>query len=108
MSLACWQKLGESLFGPDVDQWRFICPSCGHIQTRADWRKLGMNHRLIDMLLGFSCIGRWLNPLRAVEFGELSEGYGCMYHGHQRRNISPTVVIISPGEERPTFGFAKH
>lgn len=105
ISLKDWQAEGLRLFGPDVNNWRFVCPSCGYVQSRRDWTALGLNPRQIDMRLGYSCIGRWLNPLGSVDFPELSKGTGCKYVGDQHPNISPYTVIISPGEERPTFGF---
>ena len=105
MTLAEWQEKGILLFGEDVNYWQFICPSCGHIQTRAEWLSLGMQETMIDTRLGFSCIGRWLDPLDRVEFGERSKGKGCNYVGDHAPNISPITVIISEGEERPTFGF---
>jgi hypothetical protein len=105
VTMAEWQQQGRTLFGPDVNDWRFVCPSCGYIQSRRDWMALGMNPRQVDMRLGYSCIGRWLDPLGCVDAFEMSEGTGCEYAGDQSPNISPLTVIISPGEERPTFGF---
>ena len=105
LTLDEWLAQGIKLFGPDVDDWEFKCPNCGHIQTRRDWLALGMSKRQVDQRLGFSCIGRWLNPMKAVDFGEMSTGFGCYYAGTMSPNISPITVIISPGEERPTFGW---
>lgn len=105
LSLVEWQEQGRELFGTDVNLWRFMCPSCGHIQTRQDWLDLGMSPRQVDSHLAFTCIGRWLQPLEAVPAFQHSRGYGCMYIGTGIPNISPLTVQISPNEERPTFGF---
>lgn len=106
LTLREWHILGTALFGGDVNDWKFICPSCGHVQSRRDWMNLGMNPRQIDTYLGFTCIGRWLHPLNAVDAFEESKGYGCRYIGTGIPNISPITLVISPNEERPTFGFA--
>lgn len=109
LTLKEWQAQGQTRFGLDVDDWKFMCPNCGHIQSRRDWLALGMEQAQADRYLGYSCIGRWLNPLEAVEFGELSKGFGCRYTGNHNPNISPFQVIIGVGderEERPTFGWA--
>jgi hypothetical protein len=108
MSLQEWQEEGQRLFGDDVNNWQFVCPNCGHVQTRRDWLELGMSGRQVDERLGFTCIGRWLDPMDAVGFGEMSQGKGCKYAGTMEPNISPITVVISFGEERPTFGFAQN
>lgn len=109
LSLSDWQAQGLSLFGPEVNSWKYVCPSCGHVQTRADWLRLGMNPRQVDERVGYSCIGRWLDPLGSVQALEMSKGTGCKYVGSLSPNISPITIILSedPPEERPTFGWAK-
>ncbi len=105
IGLEAWQAQGVQLFGTDVNNWRFVCPACGHVQTRADWLALGMNRRQVDQRLGFTCIGRWLDPLNTATDFQRSKGSGCDYVGDREPNISPITVIITPGEERPTFGW---
>ena len=109
LSLDEWQAQGTVLFGPDVDKWRFVCPSCGQVQTRQDWLDLGMNPRQVDQRLAFTCIGRWSRSPDTVPAFEPSAGAGCMYVGDRGPNISPTVVVIStdPLEHRPTFGYER-
>lgn len=106
LELEVWQAQGVQRFGTDVNKWRYVCPACGHVQTRQDWLDLGMNPRQVDSRVGFSCIGRWLarGDQLATAF-EPSKGYGCDYVGDRNPNISPITVIITPGEERPTFGW---
>ena len=107
IELLAWQARAIELFGPDPNHWRFVCPSCGHVQTRQDFRDLGMSDRQLDTLIGFSCIGRWQAAERqhVVAFCEQSQGYGCTYAGGGLINISPYQVILPKGDERPTFGF---
>ena len=105
LTLEEWQAQGVQLFGRDVNKWRFVCPACGHIQTRQDWLNLGMRPQQVDERVGFTCIGRWLDPFNMAKDFEPSGGSGCNYVGDREPNISPFTVIISPGEERPTFGW---
>lgn len=102
-----WQAEGTKRFGTDINDWAYVCPSCGHRQTRKDWMDLGMNPRQVDERVGYSCIGRWLSPREAVPAFEMSKGLGCNYIGSHRPNISPITIIIStdPKIERPTFGW---
>lgn len=106
--LRAWQQIAIERFGPDPNHWRFVCPSCGHVQTRQDFRDLGMPERQLDNIIGFSCIGRWNTTHRdeVVSYCEESQGYGCTYAGGGSINISPYTVLLPKGDERPTFGFA--
>jgi len=33
-----WQQKGKELFGDDMLDWRFVCPSCGNVQTPRDFK----------------------------------------------------------------------
>lgn len=105
MSLQEWGELGTKLFGPNANDWKVVCPSCGLVQSRQDWLDLGMNGRLVDTLFAFSCIGRWKHPLEAVPAFEPPNGKGCRYLGQGTPNISP-ITVHWDGDERPTFAFA--
>lgn len=35
-----WMAKGKKLFGDDMMQWEFKCPSCGNVQTPADFEQL--------------------------------------------------------------------
>ena len=82
-----WQAAALKRFGPDPDDWLFICPGCNSVQSRADFKKLGMPHRQSDQIVGYSCIKRWHDQ-------------SCKHTG------GPVQLTISPGEIRPTFPFA--
>lgn len=109
IELEDWHRQAIERFGPDPNHWRFVCPSCGHVQTRQDFLDLGMSQRQVDTIVGFSCIGRWNVTHRSevVGYCEQSRGYGCTYAGGGSINISPMTVLLPAGEERPTFGFAQ-
>ena len=105
-SVEDWNKEAISLFGEDPDNWMFVCPSCGQVQARRDFRAIGLPAHQIDEMIGYSCIGRWADPLGRVDFLEPTKGKGCNYLGGREPNISPITLIISEGEERATFGFS--
>ncbi len=41
VSVSEWRSEGERRFGTDLLKWKFQCPVCGHVQTPADFRKIG-------------------------------------------------------------------
>lgn len=50
-----WVAEGVSLFGKNKSKWKFVCPSCGHVQTPEDMKAVGAE----DYQAFFSCIGRF-------------------------------------------------
>jgi hypothetical protein len=107
MRLEDWQAEGRRLFGDDVNQWRFKCPSCGHIQKRQDYLDMGMGKQC-DNYLAFTCIGKFrrTDPTKTiVGYGDPDKGHGCKYAGGGLFNISPIQLVIGPDEVRPTFAF---
>jgi hypothetical protein len=72
-------------FGTDKGNWKFICPSCGHVASVAEWKAAGG-----ESGAGFSCIGRWIGAkIQAFEKGEGP----CNYAGGGLICISPVEVI---------------
>lgn len=110
VALDLWHLEAKAKFGLDPKTWKFVCPSCGHVQTLADFLELGLPQAHAQNFLAFSCIGRWRTTTRkahlVVGFGDPDRGAGCTYAGGGLLNISPVALIISPGEERLTFEFA--
>ena len=110
LSLEAWQEEGRLRFGhADSRLWLFVCPSCGQEQAYRDLVQLGVPHP--EHYFAFACIGRFnlSRPERADEVVEppsSTRGFGCTYHSGTRDHIAPVIVEISPGELRPTFGFA--
>lgn len=103
-----WVREGQRLFGNKVDEWRFTCPSCGHVQTRKDFLDMGLPAMQLDWYLAFTCIGHFRQTDRSltiVDAFELDQGYGCRYQGGLEPNISPVQLETGPNEIRPTFGF---
>lgn len=86
--LAFWHLQAILLFGPDSDHWKFECPTCHLVQSRADFIALGLHSQQADNVTGYSCIRRWTDQQ-------------CMSAGN-----GPLILEISPGEKRPTFNWA--
>ncbi len=94
-----WNAEGESLFGTDRLQWRFICPACSHVANVSDWKSAGLS----SGQAGFSCVGRALeNPRSAFE-----EGDGpCNYAGGGLIGLNPVRITSEGGTVTSYFAFA--
>lgn len=98
MTYAEWSNEGHRLFGDDEMQWRFVCPSCGHVAKVADWKAAGAP----ESTVAFSCVGRWL-PQCSEAF---IKGAGpCNYAGGGLFEINPVVVVRLDGRETRAFAF---
>jgi len=98
-----WRDEGCRLFGPDMTQWKFACPACGHIAKAKDWHDAGAPPGAI----GYSCVGRWTGQMGVDGF----EGNGpCNYSGGGLIGLNPVkfAVIDDDGEvsEVGIFAFA--
>lgn len=89
---------GEKLFGPNVMDWRFVCPSCGHVATPRDWQAV----KAPESAIAFSCVGRWMPESTATIF---EKGKGpCNYAGGGLFRLNP--VLVKDGDrEQQCFEF---
>ena len=96
-----WQAKGTALFGEDQFQWKFVCPSCGHVAAVVDWKNAGAK---IESA-AFSCVGRWLGADDKKTF----EGKGgpCTYAGGGLFGLNPVTVHKSNGTTDNYFAFAE-
>jgi hypothetical protein len=94
-----WAAEGRKRFGPDENNWRFICPSCGHIASVWEWRVTGATGAEI----AFSCIGRRLGADGTHTFK--LKGGPCNYAGGGLIRLNPVGVMFPDGAIRPTFSF---
>lgn len=93
-----WRAEARRLFGDDPMQWRFVCPSCGHVASVADWKAAGASEREV----AFSCVGRHLEHRR-----EIFEKPGpCNYAGGGLLRLNPVSVLTGKGESVNVFEFA--
>lgn len=81
-----WAAKGRELFGDDIRQWRFICPSCGHIASVIDYRIAGAPEGAI----AYSCIGRWTGAKK--EAFTAKDGGPCNYTGGGLVGINPVEI----------------
>lgn len=90
-----WNEEGESLFGPDRSQWRFVCPYCNTVASVADYQSVHAPVRQI----GRACIGNFIPEIR--ELKEKAKG-PCLYIADREA----PVRILDDGESDYAFGFA--
>lgn len=101
-----WNGQGEALFGADRMAWRFVCPSCGHVASVADWKAAGAPAEAA----AFSCVGRWVGGNEA--FGGPGTG-PCNYAGGGLIGLNPVRVERGVGLDgidrgaTPVFEFAE-
>ena len=50
MLYADWRAKGTRLYGPDMTDWKFKCPSCGHVHSVREFKDAG-----VDEELAFTC-----------------------------------------------------
>lgn len=94
-----WRAEAESKFGPDELNWKWECPSCGHVCSTQDYKDAGARSGHV----GFSCIGRFKGGRDA--FGK-KDGGPCNYAGGGLICINPVTVIDVAGNEHHVFAFA--
>ncbi len=97
-----WIAEGKRLFGDDMLKWRFVCPSCGHIQTPEDFRRYKEKGATPDTAY-FNCIGRY----DGHENVDMCSGKSpCNYSGGGLFGLNP--VKVTNGEKTiQVFAFAK-
>lgn len=102
LTLREWHAEAEELFGADAWNWRFVCPSCGHVASTRDWKNAGATKGQV----AFSCVGRALRTKNEA-FSSGPTKSPCNYAGGGLFRINPVIVVFEDGGERQTFEFAK-
>lgn len=98
-----WLAQARSLFGENPGDWRWVCPSCGHVARMQDWLDAGAPREAV----AFSCIGRWTTPEgRDVGpvAGQPKEG-PCNYAGGGLFRMNPVKVKGDCGVMFEVFEF---
>lgn len=101
-TVAEWIAEGTRIFGADMLQWRFVCPSCGHIQTAEEFRPYGAAAGATANSVTCECIGRYTGAKDAFVKGQQP----CNYAGYGLFHLSPVRVIQEDGHETHAFAFA--
>jgi len=94
-----WRAEGVRRFGEDHMKWRFVCPSCGHVQTPADYKAVNAPERAV----AFSCIGR-RTPGATGEIGQKGKG-PCNYAGGGLFRLNP-IRVVDGSATHEVFEFA--
>ena len=96
-----WEKEGNKLFGSNEFNWKFICPSCGNIQTPEDFRKYkGDGATPSDAY--FKCIGRFIDGCEGSMDNEKSP---CNYTQGGLLILSQIIVTDDKGKQHKVFDF---
>jgi hypothetical protein len=104
MTLAEYRAEGERRFGPNMMNWKFVCPVCGHVASVQDYKDAGAPENAI----AFSCVGRWAGVndkwLEGEKSGaERTKPWGpCDYAGGGFFPLNPLKV-----EDGAYFDFAE-
>jgi hypothetical protein len=97
-SIAEWQAEARRRFGDDPMNWRFVCPSCGHVASVGDWKAVGASEGEV----AFSCVGRHIASSK-----RMCEKPGpCNYAGGGLIGLNPVVITTAPGKTTRVFAFA--
>jgi hypothetical protein len=100
MVLDEWWTKAKRLFGEDENNWRFVCPACGNIQSVGDFRKY-KNQGATPNSAYQVCIGRFDGHMDV----DMGAGRPCNYHGFGLFQLQKTEVIDEDGKITPVFEF---
>jgi hypothetical protein len=97
-----WLAKGEELFGPELLNWKFVCPVCGNVQSPAEFKQYKDKGATPESALK-ECIGRYSG---AKSTGLSGKKKPCDYAGYGFFRLSP-IVVIDGEHEQDVFGFAE-
>lgn len=99
-----WKAEGTELFGPDVINWKFVCPACGKVSSGQEFKDAGAEPD--DMYQ--CCIGRFNGNMRPASKETKRDGEGCDWaaFGLFGTLDSGRFVIAPSGKEVNIFDFA--
>lgn len=93
-----WREEAIRRFGVVENNWRFVCPSCGHVASIRGWKDAGAT----DGQVAFSCIGRNL-PGKPSEMLSGDIERPCNYAGGGLIGLNPIQI---KGLQNNVFAFA--
>jgi predicted RNA-binding Zn-ribbon protein involved in translation (DUF1610 family) len=97
-TLEQWQEEGRRRFGADQMNWRFVCPSCGHVASVRDYQAAGAKEQDV----GYSCVGRFTGS--TVTIGNTPGP--CNYTGGGLFKLNPDRITLPEGRTVHCFAFA--
>jgi hypothetical protein len=97
---ADWLAIGKKLFGSDPMLWRFVCVSCGHVQTAADLVKRGVDPKTALQAAYVNCEGRYAGATSSPAGPD-----GCDWSLGGLLNFADVYVQSKEGRLCPVFAF---
>nr|WP_321349733.1 VVA0879 family protein [uncultured Methanoregula sp.] len=89
-----WKAEAIRRFGTDEEQWKFVCPNCGHVQCGQDFiDKFGTSG------------GKGVNTALQECIGRYGVGEGCDYCSFGL--IDSDTKVVKDGKKVPVFPFAE-
>lgn len=85
-----WKALGKTLYGDNLENYRFKCPACGRITSGKEFKDAGAEPNDIYQC----CISRFLNDS------------SCKWAAYGFLDICKIRVLTPDGKEIPVFEFA--
>lgn len=98
-----WLAEGERRFGKDFSDWKFVCPSCGHVQAIGDFRQYA-DRGATPESASQCCIGRMTGAQGAFDAEKFKP---CNYTVNGLFCLAKSVVVFPDGNEQAVFEFAE-
>lgn len=103
-----WLAKAIELFGDDPNDWEFVCPLCGNVQSYQSflpYKDAGVERDLPAK----ECLGRYFpaNKRSGLNNPQNVDGVKkpCDYASYGLFNLCPVMVTYEDGVEVPAFGF---
>lgn len=100
LTIAEWKAEGKRRFGENTDEWKFVCPACGHVARVIDFKPYADKGANPDSAYQ-ECIGRYTDA-GAPEKGKQP----CNWAAYGLFRISGHDVELEDGSITPVFAFA--
>lgn len=98
-----FEALGVARFGEDRKQWKFVCPSCGGVQSWADYQQPNVAKEGSKQVY-FNCIGRYMRKPHKVN--GLGGPAPCDYTSGGLFVLNKVFVTTDEGKKVPVFALA--
>lgn len=104
-TLEKWRAEAVRRFGDNPENWKFVCPACGRINTGREFREAGATPN--DMYQ--TCIGRHNGNMRPASKGAKEDGKGCDWAAFGLLGTlgKGDTVVVEDGKEIDVFAFAE-
>ena len=92
VSKDAWDAKGQELFGEDMEDWQFVCPTCGLVQSIARAKKEWPQLKDRNWNVTSECVGRYTKDV------------GCDWAAYGLFR-GPLFVELNNGDEIAAFDF---